>query len=101
MFVAPGWHALSLLQPLSKIQISNAFNMDCPLCGETSFYPHKMLARHCLFLEVSDTKLHQDTVSNVSIGDEMYRQIVTVNHCVLQSTDDEMIRKTITKMLIM
>jgi len=73
------WHTPSLLQPLSQVQISNAFNMGCPLCGETNFYPHKMLARHCLYLEVSNTKIHQDTFSNVSVGDEICRKIVTVN----------------------
>jgi hypothetical protein len=79
MLVAPGWHVLSLLHPISPVQISNAFNMGCPLCGETNFYPHKMLARHCLYLGVSNAKLHQDTFSAVSVGDEMCRQIVTVN----------------------
>jgi len=31
------------------------------------------------YLEVSNNKLHQDTFSTASVGDEMCRQIVTVN----------------------
>jgi hypothetical protein len=46
---------------------------------ETNVYPHKMLARHCLYLEVSNTKFHQDMVSTVSVGDEICRLILTVN----------------------